>query len=153
MDFAECPRLYINDYFERKVNEVDIICEKAVLETENFDDEDSSDSEQGSLDKIHKETIYDTTIAEEKVNLNSLRIDLINKLRSVKQNVLERFDLLESKFTPELCKSDIEKIQDEIFMDQYCFVLEVYEWFPLFELKCGLILFSQYNDDKTEILK
>ena len=120
MNFAECPKLYIHEYYEDKINQVDLKCEKAILETKNVDE---------------------TEI------LNKIRIDLVDKIRLAKQNVLERFDKISSQFTQEMCLSNIEKIKDEIFMDQYCLVFEAFERFPLFELKCGILVFSQFNDN------
>ena len=120
MNFVDCPILYIDEYYRDKANEVDILCENAILEEKNV---------------------------EGKKSLNKIRLVMIEKIKSVKQAVKERLVLLESQYTPEKWLEKGNKIKDEVFLDQYCFVFDVYERFPIFEFKCGILVLSQYDDD------
>ena len=52
MKFSECPRLYIDHYFEDKISQVDINCENAILDCENVEKE-IVNSEKKNLDKIY----------------------------------------------------------------------------------------------------
>ena len=119
MDFVDHPKLFIIEYYDSKRNQIDLNCEKAI------------------------EKAKDQT---EIKDLNELRTSLIEKVKSVKESVLHRYDALESKFIEETLKNDTKQIKDEIFLDQYCMVLDAYERFPLFELKLGFLLFSEYED-------
>ena len=158
MEFSECPRLYIDQYFEDKINQVDIICENAILYCKN--------AENGIcyIESVYKQTCTKTDLDQndekvenqamvEEENLNNLRMDMISNIKAVKQEVLERFNQIEYNFSPEMWQSDPNKIRDETFLDQYCYLFEVNDLFPLFELKCGLLIFSQYDDDILKNLK
>ena len=125
MNFVECPVLYIDEYFGDKVNKVDILSEKAILEENDV---------------------------EGKECLNKIRLDLIEKIKSVKQSVKDRLVLLESQYTPEKWLEDGNKIKDEVFLDQYCFVFDFYERFPIFEIQCGVVVFSQFDDELIEAI-
>ena len=120
VEFFDCPKLYIDEYYREKINQVDLKCEQAIL---------------------------DETGQEEKICLNLIREKLINKIRSVKQAVMERLELLESKNTLEKCGKYVKGFKDDVFNDQYCLVFDAYELYPIFEFKCGVLIFSQYNDD------
>ena len=78
--------------------------------------------------------------------MDFIREELINKIKSVRQTVFERLELLESKYTPEEWEKDGNKIKDEVFVDQYCLVYDAFRRYPIFELKCGVLIFSQYDD-------
>ena len=119
MNFAECPVVYIDEYYREKIGKIDLECEKAILSSN--DDKEKSD-------------------------LNILRLDLINNIQNAKKEVLDRFYLQESKFNKGMSQTMIDKFQDEIFMDQYCNLLDVYKKLRLFQFKCGLLIFSQYED-------
>ena len=63
MNFIESPKLFIDQYYREKINEIDIHCETAI----------SVEKERG-----------------QKVALHLIREELIKKIRSVKQAVLDR---------------------------------------------------------------
>ena len=52
-----------------------------------------------------------------------------------------------------MLREKTQKIKNEIFFDQYCLILNLYPVFPLFKLKCGLLLFSEFDDYLLEDLK
>ena len=128
MNFTDNPRLYINDYYEDKINQIDLNCEHAILEN-------GEDSEKENTD------------------LNIIRMNSIEKLKSVKQNVLLRFDIFESNNNIKINEANSIKIRDDVFLDQYCFVLDIYQWFSMFEFKTGVLLFSQYEDSVLQDLR
>ena len=123
MEFTEFPKLYIDEYYWNKINQVDVNCENAILNTKD---------------------------KEEIKSLNEIRLNLIDKIKSVRQKVMERFDTLEPRYSKELLCSNTKNIKDEIFQDQYCIVLDIYQCMPLFEFKCGFLIFTQYDDDFLE---
>ena len=90
---------------------------------------------------------------EMRQNLNKLRDDLIEKIDSAKEKVLERYDTLSSNYSAKKPKMDTNFIKDQIFFDQYCTVFNVYNQYPLFDLKLGLLLFSEYDDHLIGHLK
>ena len=124
MDFTDNPQLFIVEYFHNKKNQIDLKCEKAILESK-----------------------YETEIK----SLNALRMTLVEKIESVQQNVLQRYYALESKYTKDMLQNDNKQIKDEIFFDQYCLVLE-FRRSTLFEFKLGLLLFTEYEDHVLEPL-
>ena len=126
MNFAESPVLYIIDYYQQKIDPIDLECEKAILSSK--DDKEKSD-------------------------LNVIRLDLINRLQNARKVVMDRYYLLESKFNQDMSQTMIEEIKDEIFMDQYCVVLDVYKKMRSFDFKFGLLIFSQYEDTLLKTLK
>ena len=127
MDFKN-PRLYINEYYNEKKNIIDYNCEYAILNCKGDENEQK---------KLH-----------------DMRMNMINRIDSVKLSVLNRHNLLKSKYTDEmLFQNNIKEIRDEIFSDQYCIVLDIYGSIPFFEFKIGVLLFSQYDDDLLQDLR
>ena len=126
MDFAEQPKLFIIEYFNEKKNQIDWNCENAIL---NIKDD------------------------LEIKNLHEMRQKMIDKIESVRKEVLERYEAFESKFPTEISRENTKKIKDEIFLDQYCLVLNVYQLFPLFEYKIGLLLFSEFQVPSLHLLR
>ena len=126
MNFADSPHFYISEYFREKIHLIDINCEKSIL---NMKD------------------------AKETENLNNRRLELIKEINLIKKKVTERTDLSMSQYSEEMLAKDSKKIQDQIFMDQYCFVFEPdFKLFPFIDLKCGILILSQYSDDLLEDL-
>ena len=126
MKFAENPKIFINEYFDDKRNTIDLNCEKIILQNE---EETKNEVPQ----EMHQ-------------NLNKLRDDLIEKIAAVKAKVIERYDSLFSNYNEETPTMNTDLIKDQIFLDQYCTVFNVYKHYPLFDLKLGLLLFSEYDD-------
>ena len=126
MDFAEDPKLFIYEYYKDKQNRIDLECEEMIL---------------GINNEMEIQSLHD------------IRMNLIDRIELAKQTVLERFDALESKYIHDMMRRNTKKIKDEIFLDQYCFKLEIYQDFPLFDLKFGLLLFSEFDDDSLKDLK
>ena len=127
MSFIEQPKLFIVRYYDDKKNEIDLQCERLISETKD---------------------------KEEIQSLNELRVELVEKLESAKQTVFQRYDALESKCAEKMpWKNSAKQIQDEVFLDQYCLVLDSYKVFRLFDLKLGLLLFSEFDDHVLEDLK
>ena len=126
MNFEDCPKHFINEYYREKINQIDLNCERAVLETKD----------------------------EEEIKcLNNIRSDMIDKIKSVREDVYKRCDKLEMEYSSEFFLSKINEIKKQTFWDQYCFVFGVYKWFPLFEFKCGVVIFSQYEDDLFKVFR
>ena len=125
LDFADQPKLFINEYYNHKKNEIDLNCENEILKSQD-------ESEIRSL--------------------NELRMSLIEKIELVKQTVLQRCISLESKYTKDTMKNNTKQIKDETFLDQYCMVLYVSE-FRLFEFKLGFLLFSEYEDQSLKYVE
>ena len=117
--FSEQPRLFILEYYDEKKNQIDLNCETECLKVK---------------DEVEQEI------------LNELRFELLAKIDLVKQLVLERYDSLESKLTVEMLQNSTQQVKDEIFVDCYCVVLEVYPQISIFELKIGVLLFSEFTD-------
>ena len=65
MNFAECPVVYIDEYYREKIGKIDLECEKAILSSN--DDKEKSD-------------------------LNILRLDLINNIQNF--HLIPRVELL-----------------------------------------------------------
>ena len=127
MNFAENPKLFIIEYYNDKKNQIDLNCELLI-----------SESKDGTMHK----------------SLNELRMNLIEKIESAKQKVLQRCETtLGPKCPEEMLQKNTKQIKDEIFLDQYCIVLDIYEVFPLFDLKVGLLLFSEFEDHLLKNLK
>ena len=126
MFFDEQPKVFINEYYNQKRNQIDLNCEKLISKTKD-------DLEIQSL--------------------NELRMQLIDKIDSVKQIVSQRFDELESKYTPQMLAENTQHIKDEIFLDKYCLVLEVYKVIPFYEFKLGILLFTEFDDQYLDDLK
>ena len=127
MNFTDNPKLFIIEYYDDKRNQIDINCEKLILKVE--DD------------------------AEHEI-LNKQRIDLIEKIESVKQLVLKRYDTLNSKYTKEMLANKTQEIKDEIFFDRYCLVMDFYdELIPLQEIRVGVLLFSEFDDHLLRYFK
>ena len=133
MNFFENPKLFIIDYYNDKRNQIDINCEQMILTIENKT----------------KQVIQN----EERQSLNGLRQNLIDKIDSAKEEVLKRYDTLQSKYTEEMLKQNIKQIKDEIFADQYCMIIEVDKLYPLLDLKLGLLLFSEFEDEMLKYFK
>ena len=93
MDIAEEPKLFINEYYNDKINQIDLKCEKEILKR-----------------KDEAEIRY----------LNELRFKLIEKIKSAKQTVKQRYNTLKTKYTKDMLKNNTKNIMDEIFIDQYC---------------------------------
>ena len=121
IDFIECPVVYINEYYEEKMRQIDISCEKAIL----LDD-------------------------KEKDDLNTLRFELQDQIKIAKNKVFDRYHLLQSKFSQP--QSKINELKDEIFMDNYCIVFNAVKETSIFEFKCGILIFSQYDDEQLRVL-
>ena len=119
MDFAQSPKLFINEYYNDKKNQIDFNCENAIL---------------NSKEETDKEF------------LNIMRLNFIEKIESVKQMVFGRLDAAESKYTKDMFQKNAKEIKDEVFIDLYCQVLDAYHWFPINELKIGFILFTEFDD-------
>ena len=131
MDLKETLRLFIDQYFEQKINHMNLNHEKAISESEN--------------DRNHE--ILNKTLA-----------DLTKQIQSTKQDVLNRFDTIKLKYGDGICKKNQKDIKDEIFVDKYCYVLDIFEnrkfKIPVItELRIGILIFSQYEDDFLEHLK
>ena len=120
MNFEDCPNHFISEYYREKINQIDLNCERAILQTND---------------------------EEEQRCLHNIRSDMVNKIKSAKEDVCKRCDQLEMEYSTEVFLSKINEIKDQIFLDQYCFLFEVKDLFPLFEFKCGAVIFSQYDDD------
>ena len=133
MNFAENPKLFIMDYYYDKRNQIDLNCEKVLLEIE-----------VGTKKEVS---------AYQRTELNDLRMDLINRIESAKETVLKRYDALESQYAEEMLHKDPKLIKDEIFSDQYCTILDVNVMYILFDLKLGVLLFSEYDDHLVENLR
>ena len=112
MNFADCPIVFIDQYYREKIGQIDLNCEKAIL-----------------LSKDEKENS----------DLNTLRMKLINHIENLSNYVLCRYYQIESKFNQEMSETMIKEEKDEIFMDKYCYVLDVYRKFGLFEFKFGVL--------------
>ena len=125
MNFAEEPKLYINEYYNEKKNQIDFSCEKEISESND-----------------------ETEIQ----SLNELRMDMIEKIDSAKQTVLQRYETIESKYTKEMLRKDTKNIKDETFLDQYCFIFSSY-YIPLLQYRLGLLIFCEYDDIKLEYLQ
>ena len=126
-NFFECPVPYIDNYYKEIIQHIDLKFQTSILNSKN---------------------------EKEIKHLNSLRLDLIDHVKNAKIKVLDRFYEIESKFNQDMSKIMVIKdIKDEIFMDQYCILLDGYEKFGMFDLKCGLLIFSQYEDTLLEDLK
>ena len=127
MKFSESPKLFIHKYYEDKINQIDFKCEKEILEIEQISKQD-----------IKQELLRD---------INELRQNLIDKIKLVKEEVLQRYEVLEPKCTKKLLQMNSKMIQDEIFLDKYCVVIKIHQFYPLFDLKFGTVLFSEFNDE------
>ena len=126
MNFVEQPKLFINEYYNDKRNEIDLKCETLISETKD---------------------------EEEIQSLNGLRMELVEKLESAKQTVFQRYDSLESKYSQDMLQKNTQRIKNEVFLDHYCLILYKFNTIPLFELKCGLLVFSEFDDYLLEDLK
>ena len=78
----------------------------------------------------------------------------IDRIKSVKQEV---FDLIELKYGKSMREKDEQEIKDDIFMDNYCFLMDIYEdrlKIPMItELKIGILIFSEYDQNLLENIK
>ena len=126
MNFAECPVVYIDEYFKEKSGQIDLECEKAIL-----------------LSNDNKE----------KSDLNVLRLDLIKQIENARKEVVDRYYKMESKFYQEISQTMIKEKKDEIFKDQYCHIYDVYRKIGVFQFKFGVLIFSQYEDTLLGDLK
>ena len=126
MNFAESPVVYIVEYYRDKIFQIDLKCEKEIFLSE--DDTDKSD-------------------------LKILRMDIIKHIENARKEVLARYYLLESKFYQDMSQSKIDELRDDIFQDKYCLILDVFEYYGLFEFKFGVLIFTQYDDFKLSDLK
>ena len=126
INFVHRPKDFIIKYFDEKTIQIDL----------NW------------MNEIHK-----TESDAEHQRLNSLRQELYAKIDSAKKSILERFDALESKLIRCNLQDDIQQTKDEIFLDKYCLVLGVYKTIPIFELKLGVLLFSEFDDPLLEKLE
>ena len=126
MIFFENPKLYIHEYYNDKKNQVDLKCEYTILETNNV-----------------------TEIS----SFNVFRKQMIENIELIKLKILQRYDALQSKYNDERIRNNTQAIKDEIFLDQYCIFLDIYQLIPLFELKIGLILFSEFDFNSVDSLK
>ena len=147
MNFNENPKLFIIDYFENKINQIDLNCENAILKFKQEDQcsmssEDSDQHLNLTSEEFDHQQIF-----------NQVRLDLIETIRSARQEVLERFDKLEFMDGIELS----DQIKDHIFCDKYCYILERDENFlipSMFDAKeIGVLIFSEYNDDLLDNLR
>ena len=126
MNFAEDPILFIDDYYFKKTNKIDLDCENLILKCKN--------------EKYIQ-------------SLNEVRVALAEKLDTAKQMVFQRYESSKSKYTEEMLRESIQQIKDELFLDQYCFRLDVNDVIPLFQLKFGILLFSQFDAHLLEDLQ
>ena len=137
MKFVEYPKLFINEYYENKINRIDLNYESLILKIENKTKTEFPDA--------LKET------------LTELRMNLIGKIKSVKETILKRYDDLVTESPAEFSQHSLEnntkQIKDKIFLDQYCLVLNIAESYPLFEFKLGVLLFSEFEDNLFVNLK
>ena len=130
MTFNHAPRLLIADYFQDKISQIDLICERALLESEQKDK--------------HK-------------TLNQVRINLIDRINSAQSEVFERFDQIESKHGVELL--DFDEFKNEIFRDKYCYLLDIFEKKKFLipsmieSQKLGVLIFSEYQDELLDNLR
>ena len=114
MNFAENPKVFINEYYYDKRNKIDLNCEKLIL----------------YIEEITKNEVPQ----EMRQHLNKLRDDLIENIDSAKEKVLERYDTLFSNYNEETPTINTDLIKDQIFLDQYCTVFNVYNQRPLCDL-------------------
>ena len=119
MNFGENPKIFIIDYYDEKRRQVDLNCENLISQ------------------------IKDNTEIQD---LNELRMSLIKKIESVERIVLERYNAMHPNYVEEMLEIKNKQLKDEIFLDQYCLVLDVYQVYPLFELQIGLLLFTEFDD-------
>ena len=133
MIFADNPKRFINEYYYDKRNTIDLNCEILILDIQEKTNNDIS--------------------KEMRQNLNKLRGDLIGKIDLAEEKVLDRYDSLSSNYSAKKMKINTNFIKDQIFLDQYCTVFNVYNRHPLSDLKLGLLLFSEFHDDLIEHLK
>ena len=128
MNFSENPKLYIFQYFDDKINQIDFNCEKAILACE-----------PGINHEI----------------LNNTRLNLINKIKSVREGVFERFDFTEITCGMEMWTKNEKEIKDNIFLDKYCYVLNIHEQKrPIMKkFRIGILIFSEIDDDLLKRLR
>ena len=130
MEFSENPEIFISQYFDDKINQIDSNCEVALL----------------SCESDYKREIF-----------NKARLNLINQIKSAREEVLNRFNLTESSYGVEMQRYNEDEIQDKIFLDNYCYVWNINRHKliqPLLaEFKIGIVIFSEYKDDILEKIR
>ena len=124
--FYEQPEWFIDEYYNNCKNKIDLKCELLIS------------------------MIKDETEIQ---NLNQLRNELIEKIDSVKQTVNQRFDKLKYIYTKQMFRDNTQQIKDEIFLDKYFILLDIYNIIPSFEFKLGVILFTEFEDQLLETFK
>ena len=120
-------KLFINDYYENKINEIDLNCENAILETQQED-----------LHQI----------------LNQVRLNLVDHIKSAREEVLKRFNKLGLNDGIALTN----EIKNEIFSDKYCYILDFEKRKYLIpkmvdSKEIGVLIFSEYNDELLDNLR
>ena len=80
-------------------------------------------------------------------------MSLIKKIESVERIVLERYNAMHPNYAEEMLEIKNKQLKDEIFLDKYFILLDIYNIIPSFEFKLGVILFTEFEDQLLETFK
>ena len=128
------PILIVNDYYNSKINEIDLNCENIII----------THQKELNQNNENKREIKD---------LNELRNEIIAKIKSVEKEVFDNYTKNEEELL-QLFKmeADQEAFKKKLFGDKFCYILREENIPNLFEYKLGLFLFSELSDYEMELL-